>query len=153
MTDFKYSVDLPYPKLEGPFYPGDVKCLMDDYSGRSGATTAVTLHNGGEQPTYFGRYERSRYHGNAPPRYARRSDSHDGRRPDNRRFHVFLVGRKRQLYQKSRSISSTRYNDGKTRYRKSFQSGGLRKKSHFERTYAQNRKRRGTSRYDFQRTA
>lgn len=41
MTDFKYSVDLPYPQLEGPFYPGDVKCIMDDYSGRSGETTAV----------------------------------------------------------------------------------------------------------------
>ncbi|MDE5990365.1 MAG: manganese catalase family protein [Clostridia bacterium] len=41
MLDNKYSLDLPYPELEEPFYPGDVKCIVDDYCGRTGEMTAV----------------------------------------------------------------------------------------------------------------
>lgn len=41
MSEFKYSLDLPYPQIQEPFYPSDIKCIVDDYSGRSGELTAV----------------------------------------------------------------------------------------------------------------
>lgn len=41
MPENKYSLDLPYPELQGPFYPADVKCIVDDYCGRNGEMSAV----------------------------------------------------------------------------------------------------------------
>lgn len=41
MSTTKYSLDLPYPELVGPFYPADVRCIVDDYSGKTGELTAV----------------------------------------------------------------------------------------------------------------
>ena len=41
MPDNKYSLDLPYPELQEPFYASDVRCIVDDYSGRNGEMTAV----------------------------------------------------------------------------------------------------------------
>lgn len=36
-----YSIDLPYPELEGPFCKNDIICILEDYSGRSGELTAI----------------------------------------------------------------------------------------------------------------
>ena len=41
MNNIQYSLDLPYPELKEPFYTSDVKCIVDDYSGRNGELTAV----------------------------------------------------------------------------------------------------------------
>ena len=41
MCEFKYALDLPYPQLQGPFYPSDIKCIVDDYCGRTGEMSAV----------------------------------------------------------------------------------------------------------------
>lgn len=40
----EYSVNLPYPKITGMLYPQDVRCIVDDYSGREGELTAITQY-------------------------------------------------------------------------------------------------------------
>lgn len=40
----EYAINLPYPKLTGTLYPQDVRCIVDDYSGRAGELTAITQY-------------------------------------------------------------------------------------------------------------
>lgn len=40
----EYSINLPYPKLTGTLYPQDIRCIVDDYSGRASELTAVTQY-------------------------------------------------------------------------------------------------------------
>lgn len=40
----EYAINLPYPKLTGTLYPQDIRCIVDDYSGRAGELTAITQY-------------------------------------------------------------------------------------------------------------
>lgn len=41
----EYSINLPYPKIEGTTYPQDIRCIVDDYSGRAGELTAILQYS------------------------------------------------------------------------------------------------------------
>lgn len=40
-----YSIKLPYPKIEGVVYPQDIRCIVDDYSGRASELTAILQYS------------------------------------------------------------------------------------------------------------